>query len=90
MQSDATGNAMFYYFNPGSGKWKYEGHGFIHEEYFKHPHWDYGRRDAILKWNDGHWPGITANKPQHGFHVVIVMDEDIGFGWPQMLLGEEV
>lgn len=75
-------NATFYAFNP-SGKWKYEGRGFLSEavfEVFERAE----RRAQILRDNDDKFPGMSS--AAHDYVWVVIGDESNEHGYPLMLL----
>lgn len=77
--------ATFYSFKP-SGKWYTTGRGRLTEDVFK----VFGtakRRAAVLKANDGRYPGLSGDG--HGFIFMVVADDDCQFGYPLMLMPRE-
>lgn len=79
MRSD---NATFYAFNP-TGKWKYEGRGYLSPEVFAVFERS-ERRARILQDNGGKFPGMSSTADDYVW--VVVGDEDNNHGYPLMLL----
>ena len=74
-------NATFHSFK-SSGKWYASERGVLPEDVFGVFSID-ERRDAILKGNDGLYPGL--NGAGREFMFVVIPDEDCPFGYPLML-----
>lgn len=76
-------DGTIYCFNPTSGKWKYEGRGFVPEEVFSGAFSSHARRAAILRANGGKCPGLSG--PGNHLTWVVILDDRIGYGWPLLL-----
>jgi hypothetical protein len=76
-----THNATFYAFNP-SGKWKYEGRGYLSESVFS-VFSRAERRAQILMDNDGKFPGMCTSADEYVW--VVIGDREINHGYPLML-----
>lgn len=76
-----TENATFYAFNP-SGKWKYEGRGFLSSSVFD-AFTRQERRERILRDNDGKFPGMSTAAEEYIW--VVIGDPEIDHGFPLML-----
>lgn len=77
-------NATFLAFKP-SGKWKYEGRGFLTEKAMMT--FD-NRKAQVLEDNGGNWPGCS--NPMDYLHCVVVPDEAAeGYVYPLMFPAKE-
>lgn len=74
-------NATFYAFNP-SGKWKYEGRGYLSPKVFEVFSAE-ERRAQILRDNGGVYPGMRTAAPDLTW--VVIGDETVPHGYPLML-----
>lgn len=68
-------NAVFYSFKP-SGKWYATGRGYLNPKVFKIFE---GRREQIVKDNDGRYPGLSGPGSQF---ILVVIGDDLDFGYP--------
>lgn len=81
-------NASFYYFKT-SGKWKYEGRGYVSQQFFGGTYDQDQRRTFVLRDNNYKWPGVTSVHSDPGLHVIIILDPHVNYGWPYMLPTKE-
>lgn len=76
----AEENASFYAFKP-SGKWKYEGRGYLSNEAFR----DFDdRKGRILRENGNCWPGMIYDA--RDLICVVIPDESHETGFPLMFI----
>ena len=76
-------NATFYSFKgwTPSYKWGYSGRGYLSPEVFR-VHTMNGRREILLRDNDGKWPGMSTSADE--YYLVVIGDEGNVHGWPLM------
>jgi hypothetical protein len=75
-------NATFYTFKD-SGKWSYEGRGYLSDAVFRECFSGHARREQILKDNGGLCPGMsTAGRD---LIMVVIPDESHDTGFPLLL-----
>lgn len=72
-------NATFTTFK-ASGKYYTEGRGRVNADIFEPFHGGVQTREALLKINSNKVPGLSTTGSN--FHVIIVMDPWVDFGWP--------
>jgi hypothetical protein len=73
------GNATFYTFKT-SGKYYTHGRGYVPKEVFEPLEGGAATREALLKANGNKVPGLSTTGSN--FHLIVVLDEDVDYGWP--------
>lgn len=91
-ESSPLVNARFIYFKR-SGKFYSDGRGVVPREVFTPflghgdgtPQTNTARR--LLQANGNHMPGLSTTGSE--FHIVVLLDEDVDFGWPIIIFPQE-